>query len=410
MDEIDGIVRRMHADEAHADGDFVGAGFLTDDRQRAQSDLLGGFKSCRGGGTQAELKLPGVDLREDLRADEGKQDADGEDDATEVSGDEDVTRGERGKENPAQCGFACGFGFRFGTWFGVPPNVQDRHQRAGEQIRGDHAEADGERQWQEERFGGAGHEEARHEDGENAEHGKRARADGFFGGVQHQPGKRTAAALFHVAMDVFDFDGGLIHQDADGEREAAQGHEIDGVTTDPQREHGGGDGEGDVQDDDEGAAQIPQEEEHHQAGERGTKDAFLDEIADGADDPGALIKLERDVDVLGAGRLEFGDVLLHQFDDAEGGGVAAFGDGHVHRAFAVHHGDAVHHVAAVADFADVAHIDGSLVGDLDRHGSEILDVFDDGVGGDDGEAVGQREIAAGADGVGGGHRGDDVIG
>ena len=211
-------------------------------------------------------------------------------------------------------------------------------------------------------------------------------------------------------MDVFDFDGGFIHQNADGEREAAESHEIDRVTTDPQCEHGGGDGEGDVQDDDEGAAQIAQEEEHHEAGERGTEDAFFDEVADGADDPRALIKLKGDVDVFGAGRFELGQVLFHQFDDAEGGGIAALGDGHVHGAFAVHHGDAVHHVAAVADFPDVAHIDRALVGDFDRHGGEVLDVFDDGVGGDDGEAVGQREIAAGADGVGGGHCGHNVIG
>ena len=144
MDEIDGIVRRMHADEAHADGDFIGAGFFADDRQCAQGDLLGGFKARGGGGTQAELELTGVDLREDFGAYEGEQDADGEDDANEVGGDEDVTRGERGEENPAQCGFACGFGFRLSAWYGMPPNVEDWHEGAGEQIGGDHAEAHGE--------------------------------------------------------------------------------------------------------------------------------------------------------------------------------------------------------------------------------------------------------------------------
>ena len=143
MDEIDGVVWRMHADEAHADGDFIGAGFFANDRQCAQGDLFGGFEARGCWSTQAELELPGVDLREDLGADEGEQDADGEDDANEVGWNEDVTGGERGEKNPAQCGFACGFGFRLGAWFGVPPDVQDRHKRAGEQIGGDHAEADG---------------------------------------------------------------------------------------------------------------------------------------------------------------------------------------------------------------------------------------------------------------------------
>ena len=117
-------------------------------------------------------------------------------------------------------------------------------------------------------------------------------------------------------MDVLDFDGGFIHENTYGEGEAAEGHEIDGVATDPQREHRCRDGEGDVQDDDEGAAEIPQEEEHHEAGERGAEDALFDEIADGADDPGALIELEGDVDVLGAGGFELGQVLFHQLDDA----------------------------------------------------------------------------------------------
>ena len=35
-------------------------------------------------------------------------------------------------------------------------------------------------------------------------------------------------ALRQVAVDVFDCDGGVVHQDADGERQAAEGHEVDG--------------------------------------------------------------------------------------------------------------------------------------------------------------------------------------
>jgi hypothetical protein len=62
----------MDADEAHAGGD---GRFFTDDGERACGDLLGGFESRGGGGAEAELELPGVDLREDLGADEGNDDA-----------------------------------------------------------------------------------------------------------------------------------------------------------------------------------------------------------------------------------------------------------------------------------------------------------------------------------------------
>ena len=34
--------------------------------------------------------------------------------------------------------------------------------------------------------------------------------------------------VFQVAIDVLDFDGGVVHQDADGQRQAAEGHDVDG--------------------------------------------------------------------------------------------------------------------------------------------------------------------------------------
>ncbi len=59
----------MNSDEAHAGGDGC---FLANDGERARGDLLGGFESRGGGGAEAELELSGVDLREDLGAEEGK--------------------------------------------------------------------------------------------------------------------------------------------------------------------------------------------------------------------------------------------------------------------------------------------------------------------------------------------------
>ena len=36
-------------------------------------------------------------------------------------------------------------------------------------------------------------------------------------------------ALFEMALDVFDRDGGVVDQDADGQREAAERHDVDGL-------------------------------------------------------------------------------------------------------------------------------------------------------------------------------------
>jgi hypothetical protein len=107
MDEIDGVVRRMDTDKAHAGGD---GGFFADDGERACGDLLGGFESRGGGSAKAELELAGVDLREDLRADEGNDDADGEDDAAEIGGDEDVACGEEGRKSQRSADSLAGLG------------------------------------------------------------------------------------------------------------------------------------------------------------------------------------------------------------------------------------------------------------------------------------------------------------
>ena len=43
-----------------------------------------------------------------------------------------------------------------------------------------------------------------------------------------QNGLHRFLAHGQVAVDVFDFDGGVIDQDADGQGQAAEGHDVDG--------------------------------------------------------------------------------------------------------------------------------------------------------------------------------------
>ena len=40
---------------------------------------------------------------------------------------------------------------------------------------------------------------------------------------------RSSLPFFEIALDVFDFDGGVVDQDADGERESAERHDVDGL-------------------------------------------------------------------------------------------------------------------------------------------------------------------------------------
>ena len=162
----------------------------------------------------------------------------------------------------------------------------------------------------------------------------------------------------HPRVDVLDLDGGLVHQHADGEREAAEGHDVDGLAGGPEQDHGAEQGERDVEDDDQRAAPVAQEDQHHEAGEGRAEQAFDHQAADGIADVGRLVEFQADVDVVGDGLLEVGDGGLDGVDDDERGGVGALGDGDVDGALAVDVGVGGDDVGAVLDGADVAQVDG----------------------------------------------------
>ena len=182
-------------------------------------------------------------------------------------------------------------------------------RRAGEQVGRDHREADRQRQRNEELPAHADHEERRHEDGQDAEHREQARHGGAAAGFEH--GARARDAGQHLGVDVLDLDRRFVHQHADRERQAAERHDVDGLAGGPQQDHGAEQRERNVQDHDQGAAPVAQEDQHHQAGEHRAEQAFGDQAANGVGDVGRLIELQAHVDVVGHHLLEIGNRGFH---------------------------------------------------------------------------------------------------
>ncbi len=88
--------------------------------------------------------------------------------------------------------------------------------------------------------------------------------------------------LFEVALDVFDGDCGVVDEDADGERQTAEGHDVDGLAKQAEDDDRGQDRQRDGDGDDDGAAPASEEEQDHEAGEHGGDDGFADDAIDGA--------------------------------------------------------------------------------------------------------------------------------
>ena len=87
---------------------------------------------------------------------------------------------------------------------------------------------------------------------------KQPRDGGLRISQPHGPGNRGGAA--HLGVDVLDFHGRLVHQNANGQRQPAQGHHVDRLPAQPERDHGRHQRQRDVQQDDDRAPPVPQEQ------------------------------------------------------------------------------------------------------------------------------------------------------
>src|SRR6185437_7638918 len=103
-----------------------------------------------------------------------------------------------------------------------------RNDRARQQIRGEHRKGDGLSQGDEKITRDSGEEEHRNEDNTDAEGGDEGGNRDLCGAVQD--GLFYLLTHLEIPVDVFDFDRGVIDQNAHGEGETAERHDVDGFT------------------------------------------------------------------------------------------------------------------------------------------------------------------------------------
>ena len=113
---------------------------------------------------------------------------------------------------------------------------QRGNQSSGEQVAGQHGEAYGLGQRHEQEARHAGEEEHGDEDDADAEGGNECGHGDLLRAVEN----RLPHLLAHgeVALDVFDLDGGVVDQDADGERQSSQGHDVQRLADGSQQDDG----------------------------------------------------------------------------------------------------------------------------------------------------------------------------
>src|SRR5271154_1019928 len=157
--------------------------------------------------------------------------------------------------------------WRFGAMLVAAHDVHDQggDQRPGEQIARQHGEAYSLRQRHEQELGHARQEEHGHENDTDTERGDESRHGDLLRAVKDS----LLHFLAHgkVALDVFDFHRGVIHQDAHGQRQSSQSHDVDGLADGAQQDDRNKNGKRDGNGYDDRWAPITEENEDHDSGE-----------------------------------------------------------------------------------------------------------------------------------------------
>ena len=165
---------------------------------------------------------------------------------------------------------------------------QGRNNGARPHVRSQHREAHRLRKRHEQEFGHTGKEKHGNEYDANAQRGDERGHSNLLRAVENRLDRFLAHG--QVAIDVFDFHRRVIHQDADGQSQAAQSHDVDGLAQSAETKNAHKNGQGNGDGNDQGALPVAKEEQNHDGSEAGGDQRFTQHALDGCADIKRLIK------------------------------------------------------------------------------------------------------------------------
>src|SRR5580658_3661928 len=262
---------------------------------------------------------------------------------------------------------------------------QRRHQRARQQVGGEHREHHRLGHRYEQVAGDAREHEHRHEYDADGEGRDQRRQRDLVRTVEDR--LLDLLALLEVHVDVLDGDGGVVHQDADRERQTAESHDVDGLAEPRETDDRGEDRQRNGDGDDDGAAPAAEEQQDHESGERGGNHRLAHHPVDGGAHEDRLIAYQVDVETRRQLVANARQALLDIADDVERRGAAGLQHTHQHAATPVAAHDIGLRRVTVAHVRHIAHVDDVAVAVDDRQIVELGHGTRVGVDGDEVLAV-----------------------
>ena len=161
------------------------------------------------------------------------------------------------------------------------------NQRSRQHVRGEHREHDRFGEWNKQVPRDPAEEEHGDKDDADAER-RDQRGHGDLCRAFHDRGPQISS-LLQKPLDILDRDRRIIHQDTDRQRQAAEGHDVDGLVQCAEYAHRSENRKRDGDGDDHRAAPASQKDQDHDAGEACRDDRLPDNAADRSADEYALI-------------------------------------------------------------------------------------------------------------------------
>ena len=176
-----------------------------------------------------------------------------------------------------------------------------------------------------------------------------------------------------MAVRVLETHRRVVHEDADGERQAAQRHEVQRVAGGAEQHDGQQHGQRDRRHDDDGRAPAAEESEDQQAGQARRDQAFHDDAVDRVRDEHGLVEQEGELQPLR--QLHAAEALADLTHDVERRGAAVLQHREQRGLAAVVPHEARLLVEAVTHRGDVADRDDLVADHADREVADLLDLL-----------------------------------
>ncbi len=245
----------------------------------------------------------------------------------------------------------------------IEPHDKGRNECSRERIACQHGEDDRFRQGNEEVSRHAGQEKHRHEHDADAKSRNESRKGDLLRPVEDR--LDVGLAQCHLTVNIFDFNRGVVHQDAYRQGQSSERHEVDGLAESTQDGKGSEHRKGNREGDDEGAPPGAEKQQNHDRRQCRRNHALFHHSVYRRADEKRLVGEFPGLEFGGQPRQDHRHGLFYPFHHAKRRSRATLVNGEEHAAHPVQPHHVLLRLIAVVHLRHIAHADHRAVYGLD---------------------------------------------